>query len=67
MTEKKKVKIILAGNLTWDKVRDNFIEMMKKCRNEKEFLKVIKTIYFSCSSSGEEMQRKRRLLGIPET
>lgn len=64
---KQKDKIVLAGVMNWEEFRDKLIENLKSCKTEEDFLKIIKRILFSASRSEEEMQEKRRFLGIPET
>ncbi len=60
-------KMILTGELSWEKFRDSLIKKLKSCKEEKDLLFFIKVLSFSCSNSEEEMQEKRRLVGIPET
>lgn len=63
----KKPKMILAGNLTWKEFRDRLIKDLKSCKTKEDILMIIKKLCFSISFSEEEMQRKRRFFGIPET
>ena len=64
---KQKEKMILTGIVTWKEFRNKLIGDLKSCKTEEDFLKIIKTLLFSASNSEEEMQEKRRFLGIPET
>ena len=66
---KQKEKMILVGGegLTWKEVRDKLIGDFQSCKTEEDFLMIVKKIWFSASHSEEEMQGKRRFLGIPET
>lgn len=67
MKDRKKGKIILAGHMKWDEFRDILVTDLKSCKTEEDFLKRMNILYFSISNSEEEMQEKRRRLGIPET
>lgn len=64
---RKKVEIILTGTLKWNKFRDLIVKKLNNCKTERDFLKQMKVLYFSMSESEEEMQEKRRSLGILET
>ncbi len=67
MENKETSKIILSGCIDWKEFRDYLVKRLKKMTKEEEFSHLMERILFSMSSSEEEMQEKRRLLGIPET
>jgi|LGVF01.2.fsa_nt_gb hypothetical protein len=60
-------EITLTGSLNWKQLKDHIIKALQEATTEEEVLKVIEAILFACSNSEEEMQEKRRDLGIPET
>ena len=66
-TKEKKSDIIVVGNASWKHTKNVIIHGLQKATTEEEFIHVIMGIYHSLSTSEEEMQAKRRLLGLPET
>jgi len=62
-----KKKVVLVGVMNWKEFREILVKNLKSCKTEEDFLEVIRRLYFSISHSEEEMQEKRRSLGIPET
>ena len=62
-----KKQIILMGHLNWEEFRDSIVKELSNAKTEKDFLEIINALLFSVSLSEEEMQKKRRRLGIPET
>jgi len=71
MTEKeknrRKVVIVIAGTMKWNEFRDKLIQNLKGCDTEEKFCDLMEALEYSFSHSEEEMQKKRRKLGIPET
>ncbi len=64
---KEKSKVILTGCMGWKEFRDCLVKKLTKMTKEEEFTNLIERIIFASSFSEEEMQTKRRSLGIPET
>lgn len=65
--KEKKIKVIMAGQLDWERFRKLLIKDIKDCKTIREFIELLNYVLFSISNSEEEMQEKRRLLGLPET
>ena len=65
--KEKERKVIMAGPLDWERFRKLLIKDIKKCKTEREFIELINCVLFSISNTEDEMQEKRRLLGLPET
>ena len=63
----KETEIIITGSKNWKELRDFMIKELNKCRTKKEFADFITALLYSVSDSEEEMQEKRRELGLPET
>lgn len=67
MTKEKKSSVIVVGHKGWKHAKDTIIRGLQKATTKDEFIRIIMGIYCSISTSEEEMQAKRRSLGIPET
>lgn len=67
MENKDDIDLTITGILKWDELRDFLIERLKEATTEERFDELMKAIIFSTSGSEEEMQEKRRSLGLNET
>lgn len=64
---KQNREVIVAGKMKWNEFRDKLIGELSKCDTEQKFCDLMVALEYSFSRSEEEMQKKRRGLGIPET
>lgn len=64
MKEKlKDLQIKFVGDLDWLKLRDLMVLKMIECRNEEEFIFLIKAILGSMFSNSKEINKARKILG----
>lgn len=63
----EKPEVVIAGAIGWEGFRDKLIENLQDCDTEEKFCDLMIALEHSFSHSEEEMQKKRRKLGIPET